>query len=79
MSFTLITEEMLGIDNKKPEFKTFIIAYTDDYFYCDWSYILTNFTNYVNAIEKQILNSNGESGYLSYTNVISEYVEIQWD
>lgn len=81
-SFTLITEEMIGVDNKKPEFKTFIVADETDYFYCDWEYIKSNFRQYVSRIEKKIEEDGGSCGYIGVNDqqdVGTPYFEIQWD
>jgi len=81
-SFTLITEDMLGIDNKKPEFKTFIVADSDDYYCCDWDYIKSNFAKHVPKIEQTIKDLEGGDGFIGVNEPQdsgTSYFEIQWD
>jgi hypothetical protein len=78
--FTLITEEMLGIDNRKVEFKTFIIATEDDYFTCEWDYIVRAYPTRIDEILAKVNESEGDSGYIGIGDTGSdEYFEIQWD
>lgn len=82
MGFILITEEMLGIDNNKPEFKTFIVADHTDSYYCEWDYIKANFAPYVKRIEDKIKELDGGDGYIGIhepQDVGTSYFEIQWD
>lgn len=77
--FTLITEEMLGIDNRRVEFKTFVIANADDYYTCGWEHVKENFKEHIHEIYATIEGENGESGYIGVRLPGREYFEIQWD
>ena len=77
----LLTEEDLGIDNRLPEFKTFIVAKEDDFFYCGWDYINNNFPQEtIDKVKAKILEIGGESGYVEFGNPLDfRYFEVQWD
>ena len=77
--FMLITEEMLGIDNRRVEFKTFTVANSEDYYICGWEHIKDNFKAHVNEIQATIERENGESGYIGVRLPDKKYFEIQWD
>ena len=81
----LVTEEMLGIDNKLPEYKTFCVVENVDgeesVYYTEFDFITGHFTKeVVDRVLHKIADTNGEPNWMGFNNPgTPEYFEIQWD